>query len=296
MKTVYLIDSSIYMFRAWHMMPDTIRTTGNQPANAVYGFSEFLLQILDKESPTHLACAFDESREHSARKKIYPDYKSNRPPLAEDLKNQFNWCREFAVAMGIPCFSSLSLEADDIIGTFAQQNRDHSTRSIIISADKDLAQFIGQNDILWDFARKNRQSYRDICKRFNLSPNQIPDMLAIAGDKVDNIPGVPGVGMHTAARLLYKWGSIENLFCHLEEAAEMKFRGARRICKLVEEHQDTVLLSRKLTGLFWVDDLPPTPDGLVLGNPDMEKLNSLFSIFEFSDQRIKRWLKSLKID
>ncbi|MCB1754566.1 MAG: hypothetical protein KDJ38_03535, partial [Gammaproteobacteria bacterium] len=205
MHTLYLIDSSIYVFRAWHMLPGSITSAAGEPANAVYGFSEFLLKLIETETPSHMVCAFDQNSDGCARRRIYPDYKANRPAAPEDLKKQFAWAREFAEALGLPCFASHSLEADDIIGTLANRARAQQARSIILSADKDLAQFVGKDDMIWDYARNRRQTIADIRKRYRINPGQIPDMLALAGDAVDNIPGVPGIGIHTAARLLIKW-------------------------------------------------------------------------------------------
>ena len=293
MDNIYLIDSSIYIFRAWQTLPDTIRSKDGYAANAVFGFTEFLLQILDTESPSHIACAFDGHRDACVRKALFADYKANRPPAPEELKNQFRWCAEFTEAIGIPAFTSRKYEADDIIGTLAHTARRHRTRCTIISADKDLTQFIGPEDVFWDFSNKRRLDYRAICKRFQLTPAQIPDMLALAGDRADNIPGVPGVGTTSAARLLIKWGNLQNLFNNLEQASNMKFRGAKRICQLVEEHRETVFLSRKLTGLFPVEDLPDHPRQLTRTEPDMEKLQTLFNQFDFSRTRRDRWLTSL---
>ncbi len=294
MKTLYLVDSSIYIFRAWHTLPAGITTTKNEPANAVYGFTEFLLHLLENEKPTHMVCAFDESHEHSIRKKIFPDYKSNRPAAPPDLQKQFDWCKEFAASMGISCFSNERLEADDIIGTLAGYSQDQNHRSIIVSADKDLAQFIGENDILWDFARRKRLSVQDIRKRFQLSPHQIADMLALAGDKVDNIPGVPGVGLNTAARLLMKWGNLDNLFANIEKAESMKFRGAKRTAQAVEEHKETVYLSRRLTGLYRDESLPRDFEALKLQSANMNKLEELFGCFQFTADRRRRWLQILQ--
>ena len=293
MTNAYLIDASIYIFRAWHTLPDTIRDNHGNAANATFGFSEFLLKLLSEQSPSHIACAFDECREGAVRKRIYPPYKANRPATPADLKRQFTASRACAEALGIACFGSLHYEADDIIGTLAKHARNQGANCTIISADKDLAQFIRPGDCLWNYAKKHKQSYRDVCKHYRLNPEQIPDMLALSGDKVDNIPGVPGVGMHTAARLLYKWGTLENLYAHLPEAAMMKFRGAKRVADLLGDYRDRVFLARKLTGLLEDDSLPASLDALRLQTVDAEQLEAIFEANAFSSERRRRWLSTL---
>ncbi len=293
-KRLYLIDSSIYIFKAWNALSSSITNSEGQVANATYGFSEFLLQLIEYEAPVFMICAFDKSRALSARKKIYPAYKANRQPAPEALKEQFSWCEEFAQGLGIPSFASPKYEADDIIGTLANHAREQGLQNIIISADKDLIQFIGTNDIFWDFTQKRRYNLRDIRKRYNLNPAQIPDMLALAGDKVDNIPGVPGVGMRTASRLLFKWGSLDNLYANLDKAAEMKFRGAKRAVQLVGEHRELVYRSRKLTGLLMDDSLPNKVSDLKISPSDEPKMEELYQRFNFSSQRKARWQRVLE--
>lgn len=293
MKTLYLIDSSIYIFNAWNSLPASITDNSAQPANAVFGFTEFLLQIIEHEKPEFIACAFDSPRKDSIRKEIYPLYKANRKPAPENLRAQFHWCRDFADAMGLICFSNPKLEADDIIGTLAGHANKQEFRSIILSADKDLTQFIGKDDIFWDYAKKQRNTFSDIRKRYNLHPGQIADMLALAGDKTDNIPGIPGVGMHAAARLLIKWGNLDNLFANASKVSLMKFRGAAQVASLLAEHEEQVYLCRKLTGLIADDSLPSDIQLLHRRTANREKLTSLFDQFNFDEPRRARWEKQL---
>ena len=215
---LYLIDSSIYIFRAWQTLPGSIENTLGEPANAVIGFTDTLARIINDEQPTHMVCAFDQNNGKGARRDIYPEYKSNREPAPPDLAVQFQRCFELAKLFGIPSFGSASVEADDIIGSMALLANKQSMPVTIVSADKDLAQFITCGDTYWNFAKKLKMSEKDIYNRFKAEPSQIADMLAICGDKVDNIPGVPGVGMATAARLLKKNGAplIACWLIHLE--------------------------------------------------------------------------------
>ena len=216
-NALYLIDSSIYVFRGWHTLPGSIVDAQGHPANAVHGFTDFLYQLISRRKPALIACAFDESLTSSGRNRVYPDYKANRPPAPEDLKRQFAHCKNFVRAAGITALASTEVEADDIIGTLAAFAAKQNLASVIVSADKDLCQFVGQHDAVWDYAKDIWLDARLVEKRFGVRPSQLADLLAICGDKVDNIPGVPGVGVATAARLLIKWGNIDNLLANLDK-------------------------------------------------------------------------------
>jgi len=292
-KPLYLIDSSIYIFRAWHLLPDTIQDSHGRPLNAVYGFADFLIQLLEQTRPQHLVCAFDKSLGVSARNAIYPDYKANRPPAPEALKYQFGLCESLCQHFGLKQYSHARFEADDIIGTLANTARSEGHSVVIVSADKDLTQFIRHADQYWDFGRKQKLDQRAIRKRFGVNPEQIPDALALAGDKVDNIPGIPGVGMTTAARLLVKWETLDSLFEHADEVANMKFRGAARVAMLLREHESTVRLARQLTGLLEVDSLPNSVEVLRRAPINTDALTQFLSELGFSTSRQDRLIHAL---
>lgn len=290
-KTLYLIDSSIYIFRAWFILPSSITNQSGNPVNALYGFADFLAQVIEQSEPSHIVCAFDKSLGTSARSKIYPPYKANRDPAPPDLKAQFAWCESLAGECGIVGFARNRFEADDIIGTLAATARNKRYRSCILSADKDLTQFIGPDDEYWNFAKKERLNARAVEKRFGVRPDQIADMLAICGDKVDNIPGIPGVGQATAARLLKKWQDIDTLFENRELVARMKFRGAVRVAELLQTHEEEVRMARKLTGLLEVPDLPSDLKSLKRQPADPASLERFLKIHGFGDTRRERLLK-----
>lgn len=284
----YLIDSSIYVFRGWHSMPASITDSDGCPANAAFGFIETLYQLISRRNPKLIACAFDESLATSARNDIYPDYKANRTSAPDELKHQFKLCKTFTEAIGITALASGTLEADDIIGTLAEIARQQNTNTVIVSADKDLCQFVDEGDAVWDFARDTWMDARLIEKRFGVRPHQIADSLALTGDKVDNIPGVPGVGTATAARLLIKWGNLTALLDNTDKVPLMKFRGASRVAELLEAHADTIQLARQLTGLI--------PDRTVSKdlndykiNPDALAMEKIFEQLGFADKRRQRW-------
>ncbi|OED39297.1 hypothetical protein AB833_16985 [Chromatiales bacterium (ex Bugula neritina AB1)] len=287
------MDSSIYVFRAWHTLPASITDAQGAPANAAFGFAEFLYKLISRRNPGRIVCAFDESLTRSIRHKIYPDYKANRPPAPENLKKQFGHCRKFARAIGLSTFASLSVEADDIIGMLAEAAGKQGLASVIVSADKDLCQFVGPDDAVWDYARDVWLDARLVEKRFGVRPGQIADLLALCGDKVDNIPGVPGVGVATAARLLVKWGNIEMLLNNTGKVASMKFRGAPRISQLLDEHQHTIRLARQLTGL-WRDDSIECDCASFTITPDYQALDTIFDELSFNQQRRTKWLDLLK--
>ncbi len=285
---LYLIDSSIYVFRGWHSMPASITDAGGEPANATLGFVEFLYQLLSRRSPKLIACAFDESLGTSARNEIYPDYKANRTPAPDDLKYQFQWCKRFSEAIGITTLASGKLEADDIIGSLAGIAQLQKTNVIIVSADKDLCQFISDGDAIWDFTRDTWMDARLIEKRFGVRPHQIADSLALSGDKVDNIPGVPGVGTATAARLLIKWGNLTALLDNTDKVPTMKFRGASRVAELLESHADTIRLARQLTGLIPDTSLDSDLSGYTI-TPDDDALKTVFDQLGFGERRRIQW-------
>jgi 5'-3' exonuclease len=291
----YLIDSSIYIFRAWFTMPDTLTDLDGHPVNALYGFADFLLNLLEREQPLHVACAFDESLETSYRNTIYPAYKANREPAPPELKRQFQYCRELVRAAGIAEFASDHYEADDIIGTFSRHMRRHGFQNMIISGDKDLAQLLVHQDYWWEYAKNKRMNREDVYEHFGVYPEQIADLLALAGDAVDNIPGVPGIGLKTAARILNKFGTMENALDNIEQIGNMKFRGAKRTQQLLEEHQDKARLSKQLTVIVDDDNLPDDHQALQRRPRETGLLETLLEHFGFGEYRRKRWLAAVPV-
>ena len=260
---LFLIDSSIYIFRGWQSLPNITHNQFGEPDNAVQGFAETLCHIVETHKPERLVCAFDECFRRGIRNQIYPQYKADRPPAPENLVPQFARCKQVAQAMGFLTLGSDRVEADDIIGQFATQAQKEVMPVTIISGDKDLAQFVSKQDRYWDLGRRPMASYNDLHKRFKIRPEQIADWLALCGDKSDNIPGVPGVGPTTAAKLLNKWENLDTLLDNLGEVAMMRFRGAPRVSRLLYEHKPAIALARSLTGLIPDDRLTTTLDSSI---------------------------------
>lgn len=291
--TAYLIDSSIYVFRAWYTLPDHLTNNNGEPVNAVYGFIDFVANFLEETKATHASFAFDQSLTSSFRNTIYPPYKANRDPAPDELKRQFEYCRRFIDAAGFPMLSSDRYEADDLIGTAAHYARSQGHNVTILSADKDLAQLIEEQDILWDYSRNRKFNPKKVKEHFGVRPDQIADQLAIAGDKVDNIPGVPGVGMTTAARLLTKFESIDGLLKNIPSISDMGIRGAKRIQGLIDEHQDMILLCKKLTEIKCDAETVADDFDMQRGQCDYAELDELFSEIGFGNLRREKWKKLL---
>jgi len=291
-KRAYLIDSSIYIFRGWHVFDDSITDIDGNPTNAVYGFTEFLYQLFQQKEPEYIACAFDAQQTNSYRREIFPEYKANRPPAPEELITQFRYCREFCRVMGIPEFGSNRFEADDIVGTLSNRLRSEDFDVTIVSADKDLTQLVlGERDAWWDFARGNVLNSKGVEKQFGVKPELIADLLALSGDKVDNIPGIPGVGYKMASNLLSKYKGIDDILENIENISKMKFRGSARIQNLVEEHQDLLPTNKRLTEIV-TDAIFDDHEKSIRwqGIPDEDEFHKLFDQLNVSDQRRERWL------
>lgn len=245
-KTVYLIDASIYIFRAWFSVPDSMRGENGQPVNAVYGFCRFLTEFVERSDASHVAVAFDESLTTSFRNDIYPQYKMNRELPPAELERQFSLCRRVAEAAGLYCVSHVRYEADDLIATLASDMRQRGFRIAVVSRDKDLTQLLRDSDFWWDFAGNQVLDSSKVTEKFGVPPSAIQDYLGLCGDAVDNIPGVSGVGPKTASALLQEFGSLENLYANLANVASLKIRGAKTLASKLRNGRDNALLSKTL--------------------------------------------------
>ena len=218
---IYLIDASVYVFRAYYSMPPDMVDGDGYPAHATFGFARFLGDLIERAQPRYIAVAFDESLTTSFRNQIYPAYKANRDPAPADLKLQFERCREFCRHAGIPAFSHAEYEADDIVGTLMTRCRSEGLRATLVTRDKDYAQLIRAGDVYWDYADNVRYRYDEIEDRFGVAPERFADFLALMGDSVDNIKGVPGVGAKTAAVLMKEFVSLEEIYDNLDRIADL---------------------------------------------------------------------------
>lgn len=273
---VYLIDASVFIFRAWFAVPDKMRDPQQNPVNALYGFARFLSDLLENVRPDRIAAAFDASLTSSFRNEIYPAYKANREPAPPQLKLQFARCRAVASALGVPVWSDDRFEADDFISTLAARARADGHAVAILSRDKDLAQSLQPGDMLWDYPSGRRVAYEQVPAVYGVRAEQIADFLALTGDTVDNIRGVPGVGPRTAARLLGHFADLESLYARLDEVSALALRGADGLVSRLRAHREAAFLARELTRLRRDAPLPRGIDALARRLPDLAALDLLY--------------------
>ena len=272
----YLVDASIYVFRSWHSIPSDFTDVDGQPVNAVHGFARFLLDFLERANPTHAAICFDESLTSSFRNAIYPHYKANRELPPEELVRQFAYCREVARALGLTVLTDTSYEADDLIGSAVDTLDRLDCAAFIVSADKDFGQMICDSVEQWDFSRDQRWNAQGIKKRLGVHPEQVADFLALMGDAVDNIPGIPGIGAKTAAILLAHFGTLDALLARSDEVAFLRMRGAASAAQKLREHAALARLSRQLTGIARDAPVPGELDDYCRKPPDDALIGELF--------------------
>ena len=292
LQPVYLVDASIYVFRAWFSISDEFSNSAGEPTNAVYGFTGFLCSLLENTRAEHIGVAFDESLSKSYRNEIYPEYKANRDPAPEELKRQFKWARDVAESMGLSCFADPRYEADDLIGTLAAHWRERGHPVCIISSDKDLTQLIDKNDSWWDFTRNQKLGHAAIKEKFGVYPEQIADFLALTGDSVDNIPGVPGVGPKSAAALLSHFNDLDALWERIDEVQHLSIRGAKSLHKKLGKHRPAAELARRLTIIE--TNVPSALENPAVsrGELDAARLNRLFDEMEFGGMLRRRCLQT----
>jgi len=274
---VYLIDGSGYIFRAYHALPPLTRSDGT-PVGAVQGFCNMLWKLLDDintgEKPTHLAVIFDHSGK-TFRNDLYPLYKAHRPPAPEDLVPQFALIREATRAFGTPSVEMQNYEADDLIATYARQAEAKGARVSIISSDKDLMQLVSDRITLYDTMKNKRIDADGVFEKFGVGPDRVIDVQALAGDSADNVPGVPGIGVKTAALLINEYGDLDTL---LARAGEIK-QNARREKLLA--HGDDARMSRTLVTLDCDSPLNAQLDEFGITEPDAETLVTFLKKMEF---------------
>jgi len=283
----YLIDASIFIFRAWFSVPDSMTCPNNYPVNAVYGYARFLSDFLESVQPDSVAAAFDASLSESFRCEIYPAYKANREPAPEELKRQFAQCRAVTRSLGVTECSSSRFEADDLIGTMASRARENGRCVAILSRDKDLLQILQAGDMMWDFVSDKRIGHDDVPGLFGVRADQMVDYLALAGDSVDNIPGAPGVGAKTASALLQHFDSLDELYENLDSVENVNVRGAATLGAKLEPYREQVHMCRELTRIRYDVPLPDHDDILVRQAPDLGGLNAVYDDIGFG-QSLRR--------
>jgi DNA polymerase-1 len=276
-RHLYLVDGSGFIFRAYHALPPLTRSDGT-PVGAVLGFCNMLYKLLqdsrDGDKPTHLAVIFDSAR-LTFRNDIYPEYKANRPAPPEDLVPQFGLIRDAVRAFNVPCIEMPGFEADDIIATYAKDAARKGDIVTIVSSDKDLMQLVDETVSLYDTMKEKRIGREGVFERFGVPPEKVVEVQALAGDSTDNVPGIPGIGVKTAAELITEYGDLETL---LTRAGEVK--QAKRRERLIE-FAGMARVSRRLVLLR--DDVPVSEplDDLHVRDPQAETLLAFLKEMEF---------------
>ncbi|AVB32169.1 DNA polymerase I [Proteus mirabilis] len=282
-----LVDGSSYLYRAYHAFPPLTNSKG-EPTGAMYGVLNMLRSLIIQYKPSHVAVVFD-AKGKTFRDELYEEYKSNRPPMPDDLREQIEPLHEMVQAMGLPLLSITGVEADDVIGTLALKAASDGRNVLISTGDKDMAQLVTPNITLINTMTNVILGPDEVKEKYGVPPELIIDFLALMGDSSDNIPGVPGVGEKTALGLLQGLGSLEDIYQQLDKIATLSFRGAKTLGAKMVEHEKVAKLSYQLATIKTDVALDKTFDDLVVNEPNLDKLLEMFTRYEF-----KRWISDLQ--
>ena len=273
-EEVYLIDGSAFIYRAFHAVAPLTNSDGFQ-TNAVFGFINILKKLLKEKQPMYVVVCFD-SRGPVFRHELYRDYKANRPPMPKELSAQIPYIKRVTKALGIISFEEQDVEADDIIGSAAGLLSQQGQDVVIVSGDKDLLQLVGDRVSMWDPMNDRIMDRAAIEKKYQVEPDHLLDCYSLIGDSSDNVPGVPGVGPKSAAKLINQFGSLDKLY---EEVDSLKMSKMKE--RLIE-HRKAAFLSRDLIRLKMDVAVPESLDGYVLGSPDQTELAQIYSELGFA--------------
>ena len=276
---VFLVDGSGYIFRAYHALPPLTRKSDGLQVNAVLGFCNMLWKLLadmpKDDKPTHLAVVFDKS-EKTFRTEMYPEYKAHRPDLPEDLRPQFPLIRDAVRAFEIPCLEQAGVEADDLIATYARLATEAGATATIVSSDKDLMQLVGNGVTMYDTMKDKRIGPAEVIEKFGVGPDKVIEVQALIGDSSDNVPGVPGIGVKTAAQLIGEYGDLETLLARASEIKQDKRR------QTLLDNAEIARISKKLVTLDQNVPLDVAVDQLAVHEPDYKNLIAFLKAMEFS--------------
>src|SRR5258705_10120254 len=276
---VFLVDGSSYIFRAYHALPPLHRKSDGLQVNAVLGFCNMLWKLLrdmkPEERPTHLAVIFDKS-ERTFRNELYADYKAHRPDAPADLIPQFPLIREAVRAFDIPCLEMLGFEADDLIATYARQACEVKANVTIVSSDKDLMQLVNDCVIMYDTMKDKKIGIPEVIEKFGVPPDKVIEVQSLIGDSTDNVPGVPGIGVKTAAQLIGEYGDLETLLARAGEIKQEKRRQS------LIDNAELARLSKKLVTLDDKVKLDVPITDLAVHEPDYKRLIAFLKAMEFT--------------
>ncbi|MEJ2530377.1 MAG: DNA polymerase I [Halioglobus sp.] len=283
---IVLVDGSSYIYRAFHALPPLTNSRG-QATGAVKGVISMLRRLCKDYPDSPVAVVFD-AKGKTFRDEMFPDYKAHRPPMPDELREQIEPIHSIVKAMGLPFICVEGVEADDVIGTLARQASEKGRAVVISTGDKDMAQLVDVNTTLVNTMTDTVMDEAGVEEKFGIPPALIIDYLALTGDKVDNIPGVPGVGEKTALALLQGLGGIDRIYADLDKVAGLQFRGAKTLAGKLEAEREKAYMSRALATIKTDVDLPQAPEQLHNGESDREALVDWFTRLEF-----RAWLEEL---
>lgn len=284
-----LVDGSSYLYRAYHAMYKAdLRNSAGEPTGAIRGVTAMLRRLLADYPDSHIAVVFD-AKGKTFRDDLYEQYKANRPPMPDDLRPQVEPIYDIIKAMGLPLLCVDGVEADDVIGTLARQATEKGMDVVVSTGDKDMAQLVNQHVTLVNTMTETKMDIEGVKEKFGLPPEHIIDFLALMGDKVDNIPGVPGVGEKTALSLLQNLGSLKDIYANLEAVRELDFRGAKKMPEKLAENKNMAELSYELATIKCDVELDIEVEQLKHQPQDREALLTLFKQFEF-----RSWIAELE--
>ena len=281
-----LVDGSSYLFRAYHAPPHLTNSKG-EATGAIYGVINMLKSLVRQFNPSHMVVVFD-AKGPTFRNEMYSEYKAHRPPMPDDLRTQIEPIHEIIKAMGLPLVSITGVEADDVIGTFARIASEQQRHVLISTGDKDMAQLVNEHVTLINTMTDTVLDPQGVVDKFGIGPELIIDYLALMGDKVDNIPGVPGVGEKTALAMLQGIGSIKSLYERLDDIAGLGFRGSKTMAKKLEEHKAQLELSYELATIKLDVEVEQNLETFAIADMNKDRLIELYGQCEF-----KRWLSEL---
>ena len=272
--TIYLLDASSYIHRAFHAIRG-LSTSSGVPTGAVFGFIQMLLKVMEEAQPSHLAVVYD-AKGPTFRHQLYPPYKANRPPLDPALKSQFPLVRQVVTALELPAVEMEGYEADDLMASLARQAVEAGFKVVLVSGDKDLLQLVSPSVTLWDTMKELHLGPEEVEKKLGVTPAQVVDFMALTGDASDNVPGVPGVGPKTAAKLISEHGGLEAL---LDAAGELK---KSKLKDNLLQHRKTALLSRDLVRLAADAPIKFIPEAFTVRPPDPRVITPVLAQLEFN--------------
>jgi len=268
---VYVIDALNYIHRAYHSIPNNVTSPSGMLTNAILGYLRTLLRIIKEHKPHYMAAAFE--KDTSFRSAMFSAYKANRKQPPADLEAQFDYCRKVTKAIGVACVEVDDYEADDVIGTIASRMSMLGHSVVVVTGDKDMSQLVSASVNVYDMAKGQWLDEAGVREKFGVEPRQIPDLLALHGDHIDNIPGVFGVGEKTARQILSLCGSIEDVAD--TDFTKLKLRGRDEIVRRIRENLETVRMSRKLATICCDAPIDISPELLRYRRADPNTLDPL---------------------